>query len=155
MNAKVIPFPARQMLPQPQAETSPDIRSEDEWDQVERLYSEVQRLLRDIGDFGRNEQRAINFLRYHFSVSSHTELTIGDMKKAVPMLEDTIRKCQVFRQRVREMEQVFDEQVVGRGAPWTPAIARKVGSRRMRQLGAKVDWQMLATELQASLKRSG
>lgn len=152
MDAKVIQFPSRQAAAVPQIGASPDFRPDDEWDLVEKLYSDVQRLLRDIGDFGRNEQRAINFLRYHFSVSSHTELTIGDMKKAVPMLQETIRKCQAFRQRVREMEQVFDEQVVGRGAPWTPAIARKVGSRRMRQLGATVDWQMLASELEASLK---
>jgi len=151
MSADVLQFPVRPS----QTPATPQVSVEDEWEQIEALNKDLQKLLHELKSCGRNEQRAINFLRYHFSVSSHTELTIGDMKKAVPMLEETIRKCRVFRQRVMEMERLFDEQVVGRGAPWTPSIARKVGSRRMRQLGAKVDWQTLATELQASLKSSG
>lgn len=153
MDAKVIQFPARQAQVQPQPDVGGHAQSEMEWEQVEKLYAEVQRLLRDIGGFGRNEQRAINFLRYHFSVCSHTELTIGDMRKAIPMLEDTIRKCQAFRERVREMERVFDEQVVGGGAPWTPWIARKVGRRRIRQSGSLVDWQAMADEIEEALPR--
>ncbi|MBU8978166.1 hypothetical protein JI752_018620 [Lysobacter sp. MMG2] len=151
MSADVLQFPGRPpQMPQP----FPQVSAEDEWEQIEALNKELQGLLHKLKSWGRNEQRAINFLRYHFSVSSHTELTIGQMKNAVPMIRDTLEQCRDFNARVREMEKAFDEQVVGRGALWTPWIARKAGKRRMGQMGANVDWGALANELEEGLNRN-
>jgi|GEM_PF-6362740 len=129
-----------------------EITAEEEWEAIERLNEEVQGLLRQINGWGRKEERAQNFLRYRFNVSSRTELTIGQMKKAIPMLKETVARCQEFANRMRTIGDAFDTEVVGRGAPWTPRIARKLGRRRMHQEGKNPNWAELLNEIECEIK---
>ena len=136
--------------------TKADVREEqlsadEEWEQIERLYKQVQDLLREVGRYGRKEERAQNFLRYRFNVKNYTELTIGDMRQAIPMLQQTVAQCRKFSERMQEISDAFDTDVVGRGAPWTPWIVRKMGKRRMHQAGPKPNWEGLMKVLKDEL----
>lgn len=128
-----------------------ELSADEEWAQIERLSSEVQQLLREVSRWGRKEERAQNFLRYRFNVASHKELTIGQMKQAIPLLKATVAQCEEFSKRMHEIADSFDTDVVGRGAPWTPWIVRKVGKRRMHQEGKAPNWQRLLEELSGEL----
>lgn len=125
---------------------------DEEWDEIVRLNKEVQDLLREVGRWGRKEERAQNFLRYRFNVASHRDLTIGDMRRAIPMLRKTVRECQQFSERMHEISDAFDTEVVGRGVPWTPWIKRKLGQRRAHQIGGNPDWEALLMELKGEIK---
>lgn len=145
MSTNILEFPSPSTF-------SPPLSPDDEWDEIERLYKEVQQLLRQIGTYQCMEERAQNFLRYRFNVSTHTELTIGQMRKAIPMLKAVVVQCSKFRDRINEIEKEFNKTVVGKGAPWTPWIVRKVGRRRMHALGANPNWESLYNELRGELE---
>lgn len=141
----VLQFPARVI----RADQS--LSMDEEWEIVEKLHKDVADLLHRLGEWGRNEQRAQNFIRFHFGVSNHWDLTIGQMKSAIPLLQESVAQAAEFSLRLAEISRIFDEQVIGRGVPWTPWIARKLGRRRMSQEGKSIDWEALLAELEIGL----
>ena len=138
----------------PGATRSVSLTPDEEWEQIERLNQEVQDLLRQVGRYGRKEERAQNFLRYRFNVACHRDLTLGQMRQAVPLLKATVAQCEEFSRRMHEISDAFDTDVVGHGVPWTPWIVRKMGRRRMHVEGDKPDWKALYEELRAELPES-
>jgi len=141
----VLNFPNAATLKQEQ------LSADEEWELIEKLSRDVGQLLDRIGGYGHNEARAQNFLRYHFNVSSHAEMTIGQMKKAIPLLKQTLAQIQEFDSRIYEIKKAFGEQVVGRGVPWTPWITRKLGRRRMAKEGKNPNWAELMKELEGEI----
>lgn len=141
----VLHFPTRAEQQQEQ------LTADQEWEKIEQLNKEVQDLLHQISRWGRKEQRAQNFLRYRFNVSHHTELTIGQMKKAIPLLRETVARCEAFSERMHAISDAFDTEVIGRGAPWTPWIGRRLGRRRMRDAGPNPNWAELLKELEGEM----
>lgn len=113
----------------------------------ERLAQAMRFALAGLDRNAGNQMWAANRLRVRFGLAHLDQMRPDQLPQALAELErlhDDLRAFFAFR---AELHAFLDQEIIGAGTPWTPALARKWRAKLHATLPTRPDWLLIARQL--------